>query len=120
MVNYLLLACFTVMIAAGQLLFKRVGLSMSGQSPVEGFLAVARSPTLYAALALYGMATLLWIWILSRVPLSQAYPWVALSIATVPLLAWFVWDEQVGYSYWVGIGLVMAGVFLTQYTSGGP
>ena len=117
MLNYLLLVAFTAMIAAGQVLFKHVGLGMRGQTVMDGFLLAARSPTLYAALALYGLATLLWIWILSRVSLSQAYPWMAVVIGIVPLLAWLVFDERVGSSYWIGILFMMVGVFLTQYAA---
>ena len=120
MISYLWLATFTAMLVVGQLLFKHVALAIRGRSPTDGLLAVAQSPTFYAALALYGVATLLWIWILSRVPLSQAYPWVALGTGIVPLLAWLVFNERVGSAYWIGIVLVMAGVFLTQYASEGP
>ena len=117
MLNYLLLASVTLMLAVGQLLFKHVGLSMQGQALVDGFFSAARSPVLYVALALYGIATLLWIWVLSRVSLSQAYPWVAVGVGIVPLLAWLVFDERVGPAYWAGIGFVMIGVFLTQYAA---
>jgi hypothetical protein len=37
---------------------------------------VIRQPALYAALTLYGFSTVLWIWIMSRLPLMQAHPWV--------------------------------------------
>jgi drug/metabolite transporter (DMT)-like permease len=101
-------------IAAGQALFKRVGLAMRGQPILDGFLLIASQPALYVAMAIYGMATLMWIWILSRVPLMEAYPWVAVSMVIVPFVGWFVFGERVSPIFWLGIGLILAGLFLTQ------
>ena len=117
MSNYMWLALFATMLATGQLFFKKVGLLMRGKPLSEGLLAIAAAPDLYAALSLYGAATLLWIWILSRVTLSQAYPWVALAMGIVPVLAAVVFHERVGGMYWLGIALVVLGVFVTQYAS---
>jgi len=117
MTNTLWLLVFSAMLAVGQMLFKVVARNMQGASLGDGLLVIAGMPMLYMALALYGAATLLWIWILSRVPLSQAYPWVAVAMAAVPVLASFVFGERVGSSYWLGISLVIAGVGVTQYAS---
>jgi drug/metabolite transporter (DMT)-like permease len=87
---------------------------------LDGFLAIARMPVLYAALGLYAAATLVWIWVLSRVPLSQAYPWVAISVGAVPLLAWLVFHERLTSGYWIGLGFIVVGVFLTQYPPPNP
>lgn len=113
-INFISLAVFTSMLAAGQLLFKQVGLSIRDQSLIDGVLSVLRQPTLYAALSLYGLATLLWIWILSRVPLSQAYPWVAAGVVIVPMLGWWVFGERVSFTFWVGVLFIVIGIILTQ------
>jgi drug/metabolite transporter (DMT)-like permease len=112
------LAVFTVMLACGQVMFKRVGLSLQGHSGLEAILLVIREPLLYAALALYGFATLLWIWILSRVTLSQAYPWVSIGMVIVPLLGWLVFGERVTAPFWLGVVFIVVGVGLTQYAAG--
>jgi drug/metabolite transporter (DMT)-like permease len=111
------LTVFVLSLAGGQMFFKRVGLVIRGRPPLESLVTLARQPAFYAALILYGFATLLWIWILARVPLSQAYPWVAASIAIVPILGWYVFGEQVRPLFWVGIGLILAGIMITQYAS---
>jgi multidrug transporter EmrE-like cation transporter len=114
MINVASLLVFTVTLAFGQVLFKKVGLSMRGLPVRDGLLAVAREPALYAALTLYGGATLLWIWILSRVPLSQAYPWVAVGTAIVPCLGWYLYGERLSPGFWVGVALIMAGILVIQ------
>ncbi len=115
--NIASLAVFTLILAAGQVLFKKLGLAIAGLPPAEALFVVLRDPVLYGALALYGLATLLWIWILSRVPLSQAYPWVAVGTALVPFLGWYLYGERVSPVFWAGIALVVAGVLVTQYAA---
>lgn len=113
MTNTLSLLAFTFLLAAGQLLFKKVGLELRGES-AGGIWRLLLSPALYAALVLYGVATLLWIWILSRVPLSRAYPYVALGVVFVPLASLLFFDERVRPAFWLGTGLIVAGIIVTQ------
>ncbi len=108
------LALFTLFLACGQIFFKQVGLAIRNQPMPVALLSMARQPALYAALTLYGISTLLWIWILSRVPLMQAYPWVAANVAIVPLIGWFAFGERVTPAFWLGIALIMTGILLTQ------
>ena len=41
--------------------------------------AVALNPGMFGGLALYGLGTVLWLGVLTRAELSQAYPFVGLS-----------------------------------------
>ena len=115
MTNLLGLLVFTFMLAIGQLLFKKTAVAMVGQPLRDGLLAVLCQPLFYAALTLYGFATLLWIWLLSRVPLSQAYPFVAGGVIIVPLLSVLLLGERVTFVFWLGAACVAIGVLLTQY-----
>lgn len=110
----LLLMAVTCLLALGQALFKGAGLAIRGRPPAEMAWTLATLPIFYLSLAIYGVATLLWIFVLSRVPLSQAYPWVAAGIVIVPLLGYFFFDEQITWTYWAGMALIIAGLALTQ------
>src|SRR5882724_3692488 len=101
-INFLSLGAFTATLAIGQLLFKHAGLSIRGMSVMQAATTLARQPGFYAALAIYGAATLLWIWILGRVSLMQAYPWVGACVIFVPLLSAYVFGEKVGPLFWMG------------------
>ena len=114
MTNMLSLLGFTLVMAVGQLLFKKVGLDLRGVPLKTGVTRVLANPALYAALALYGAATLLWIWLLSRVPLSRAYPYMALGVVVVPLASMLVFGERVRPGFWLGIALIVAGIVVTQ------
>ena len=118
-INVLSLSVFTVTLAIGQLLFKHVGNAIRGMGATDAAAELMRQPAFYAALAIYGVATLLWVWILARVSLMQAYPWVAAGVIIVPLLSSYFFGERVGPLFWPGAGLIAFGLVLTQY-SGGP
>jgi drug/metabolite transporter (DMT)-like permease len=114
LVRFASLTVFVLSLAVGQALFKQVGLVFRNQPFLDGLRLVARQPVFYAALALYGLTALLWIWILSRVSLMQAYPWVAANMAIVPLIGWFAFGERVTPMFWLGVVFILAGLFLTQ------
>lgn len=114
--NLIGLAVFSTMLAIGQLLFKKAGLSMRGIPLRDGLLGLAQLPAFYAAIILYAAATFLWVWLLSRVTLMQAYPWVAAGIVIVPLLSAAIFGERVASTYWVGAALIIAGIAVTQYS----
>jgi drug/metabolite transporter (DMT)-like permease len=110
------LLLFTTLMAFGQFLFKHSALALSGLGLSDSLLALARLPVFYAALVLYGGSTLLWVWILTRVPLSLAYPFVAVVMILVPVMGWICFDEHLSPAYWIGAGLIIAGVLTMQLT----
>jgi drug/metabolite transporter (DMT)-like permease len=114
--NFTGLAIFSAMLAAGQLVFKNACLAMCGLPLRDGLLGLAQLPTFYAAIILYAVATLLWVWLLSRVTLMQAYPWVSAGVVIVPLLSGFIFGERVASTYWLGGVLIISGIAITQYS----
>ena len=117
--NTLWLIVFSFLLAGGQLLFKRAALEIVGLPLSRLLPALAINPAMIAAMLLYAGSTILWVWILSRVPLSQAYPWVALGAIIVPLAATLLFGEVVTPVFWLGAILVGAGILCTQIGSGG-
>lgn len=104
---------FALIVAAGQLAFKYVA---RGLGEVAGFGPILRhlafNPWFIGALALYGIATLLWILTLREMPLSKAYVFIALAFALVPIGAAIFFEESLGIRYCVGLLLVIAGVMV--------
>ncbi len=101
-----------------QFLFKLVAQRVAGLPAGQNLVALATQPVFYRALALYGVSTVLRIWILGRMPLSQAYPWMSLGVVLVPALGVLMFGEKVRPVFWLGAGLIVAGIILTQYGSG--
>lgn len=114
MLNLLSLLSFAVLLAVGQFLFKRSALALTDLGLSDSLLALARLPAFYAALILYGGSTVLWVWILTRVPLSLAYPFVAVVMILVPFIGWYCFEESLSPAYWIGASLIVAGVLTMQ------
>ena len=82
-----------IIIAAGQILFKMAGdrLAVTGAP----FYAAFFNPIFIAAVSIYGLATLFWLYALKTAPLSYAYSFMALSYVMVPILAAFFLNETI-------------------------
>lgn len=106
------LTLFAVMLASGQMLFKMAATTSQRLTDLAGVLSLVVNPWLWLALVLYGGATGLWIALLQRVPLSLAYPFVALGFVIVPVGAWLIHGEILGWRHAIGTGLVLAGLFV--------
>ncbi|MCQ2144190.1 MAG: EamA family transporter [Bacteroidales bacterium] len=60
----------------------------------------------------FGGATVLWMYILKHYPFSVAYPLSCLSYAFGMVAAIVIFHEQVSWTQWLGVVLIMAGCAL--------
>lgn len=97
----------------GQILFK-VTADYVRTHPEQGMAAYVFNPWIWGALALYGSAIVLWIKVLQSVPLSVAYPAMALVFVLVPLAGVFIFNEAQGFRFFAGIVLIALGIWLTS------
>jgi drug/metabolite transporter (DMT)-like permease len=107
----LTLAC-VFLIGCGQILFKLAAREVA----VDGFTLRSvtswLSPPMLAALVIYAIATLLWVWVLKSASLSLAYPLYALAFVLVPLLGWLLFGEPMTARHWLGAACIVVGVWL--------
>lgn len=96
-------------LAAGQILFK-LAAAHGGPGPALG--GVALGWPLALGLALYVAATGAWLALLRAVPLSQAYPVMALAYVVVPVMAHWWLGEALRWQTLAGAALIVAGVWL--------
>lgn len=101
--------------AAAQLLLK-LGVTsaraVEASSPLRAALATLLQPGVLGGLALYGAGMVLWLAVLSRAELSQAYPFVGLGFVLTALAGAIVLHEPMGASRVMGTLLILAGVVL--------
>jgi len=112
-IQFGMLAAFSILLASGQVLFKHSALSSPPLNTLSALLSLLRIPSFWAAVVLYGLGTLLWIFLLQQVSLSRAYPFVALGFVIVPLAGQFLFSEYVPKMYWLGVLLIICGILLT-------
>ena len=104
--------------AIGQILLKHamVKHGMIEFSPM-GLFRLLIEPRLVLALSLYAAALLAWLHVLSKVPLSTAYPMLAITYAIVPLLALIFFNEKIYQTQVIGIFFILMGVALIGRTA---
>ena len=102
---------------AGQFLMKQ-GMSQIGVigGPMNVMaLSVARAffnPYVIGGVASYGLSSIFWLILLSRVELSYAYPALALGYVFVTLISAWILGEDVSSLRWMAVGVICVGVVL--------
>lgn len=101
----------TCLMATGQMLFK-VGSTGKNIASILDIIKLFFTPIVFVALCLYAATTGLWLYILSRTPISHAYPIQALAFPLVLLVSMIFFHEQVSSVKWIGIAIIVCGVFI--------
>jgi multidrug transporter EmrE-like cation transporter len=104
--------------ALAQVLFKFGVSSVRAHDELKfGMFASALfSPGVIGGLVLYGLGTVLWLGVLARTELSQAYPFVGISFALTALFGYILFQENLNLMRIIGIAMIIAGVSLVART----
>lgn len=86
------------------------------EQPVASAVRVAKQPLIWAGLALFGVSAVFWLIVLSRVSLSFAYPFAALTYAIILVADRLILDVRVPGLRWVGVALIMSGIVMVGLT----
>jgi drug/metabolite transporter (DMT)-like permease len=84
---------------------------------VQRILILAFDKYFVAAMIIYVLLSLAWVWILTMVPISKAYPFIALNFILVAGAGVTLFSEKLSTQNWVGLLLIGAGIVLA--TKGG-
>ena len=107
------LAVFCVLLSsAAQIALKRGMAATAGTDLGGTYVHALTNPMVWLGLGLYGLSTLLWLWVLARLDVSLAYPLVSLGFVTT-MAAGVLWLGE-PFSGWRmgGCALIVAGVCL--------
>jgi drug/metabolite transporter (DMT)-like permease len=109
----LLLLAYAAGMSGGQVLFKMAALRYAAAEGGLGdrLLSLVYNVYFVSALALYAGYAILWVWILSVIPLSRAYPFVALAFALTPLLGGLLFGDIISVRLIAGIFFILCGLF---------
>lgn len=105
---YLMLALNIMFLVAGQIVWK-MGLQEQGGMHLNNIAAVIFSPLVLLGISFYGIATILWLFVLSRLPLSLAYPLQSVAYALGIITSWYLFGEAVPLNRWIGAGIIVVG-----------
>ncbi|GHU35111.1 hypothetical protein AGMMS50256_29770 [Betaproteobacteria bacterium] len=110
MITYAVAFLVILGMTIGQILFK---ISSTALTESGSFFALKPAMTFFAAICLYGITSMAWVWVLQRVELGRIYPLMALAFVLVPLGSHFVFGERFQLQYFLGVALIMVGIFIT-------
>ena len=78
----------------------------------EGLSKAFFSPFVLGGVAAYGLSSVFWLLLLSRVELSYAYPALSLGYVVITLISAFLLGEQVSALRWAAVLVICVGVVL--------
>ncbi|NOT84761.1 MAG: 4-amino-4-deoxy-L-arabinose-phospho-UDP flippase [Methylococcaceae bacterium] len=110
MLVYVVALICVIGLAIGQILFKIGAVSLA---ETGSFFALQTFIKLVAALCLYGIMSIAWIWVLQKVELGKVYPLMALAFVLVPIGSHFIFGERFQPQYFAGITLIILGILIT-------
>lgn len=115
--SYALVALTIVFTVYGQIAIKwqvlHAGPLPSGPGAKVWFiLRLLLNPWIISALAAAFLAAVCWIGAMTKLELSQAYPYMALNFILVTLLAAWLFAEPVTWPKLAGLGLIVAGIIV--------
>jgi multidrug transporter EmrE-like cation transporter len=114
-----LLILVAVLLGATAQILLKAGAIRLGAIPDVGTLLwrIATSPHILGGFLLYGVAGILWIVVLSRAPLSLAYPMLSLGYVVVLLASAFLFGEVIPALRLLGIAVIIVGLILLSSTA---
>jgi len=84
--------------------------------PVASAMRVAKEPFIWAGLILFAVSAAVWIVVLSRVSLSFAYPFAAITYIVIVLFDRVILKAPVPGLRWVGVFVIATGIILVSRT----
>jgi drug/metabolite transporter (DMT)-like permease len=114
--NLLLLILASVGLSAVAQMFLKIGVGAAQTVPngdvVATLSAYALSPYVVLGLGLYGFGAIMWLFVLSRLPLTAAYPFVGLGFIATMIIGVTALGESVTPMRVFGTILIAAGCVL--------
>ncbi len=117
--NYLLVLASVSLAVVAQLMMKN-GMNQFGKFPVSQIISktipMILNPWVFAGFVLFGISSIIWLAVLSRMNLSLVYPMVSLGYVVVAIASIIFFHENITFVRWMGIAVICVGVFLISRT----
>ncbi|MBE9011980.1 EamA-like transporter family protein [Pseudanabaenaceae cyanobacterium LEGE 13415] len=100
---------------SGQFFLKSGALKLgqlTANNAISHVIGIATTPELVIGLACYAVAAVLYILLLTRVPLSVLAPAVALQYVFSVMMGKFIFNESIPAIRWFGMGFIICGVVM--------
>lgn len=102
-----------LLISGGQIMFKVVSGRLDAPS-LNSLFRLFLDPLMLLALSIYGIGTIVWIYLLRTVPLSTAYPFMGLPFCLVPILAVVTLGEPLTLRTGIATAMIIGALFIAN------
>lgn len=103
-----------MLLSAGQTSLK-FGLNVIGgvslSEGLAGLFKLIQTPWVVVGFGLYGLSSVLWLDVLSKLDFSLAFPMVGLTYVFTLLIGRFFFGEPVGWERTLGVAFILCGIF---------
>jgi len=106
-----LIAAYITLLVSSQIMYKFAGLWALSNPGLLG--TALKNPWITIGLGSAMIAMVLWLMILRQLSLTEAYPWTALIYIITPIASTIIFGELLKPQYFLGLALVVVGVYIT-------
>lgn len=111
---YVLLFFNITLMAIGQIFFKKSSIFIESHLDLPIVFRYLYNYWFFFGLASFGIATFVWIKILSLAKLSTVYPMQSLAYVVVAILSYYIFGEKLHFINAIGIAVIILGIFLAS------
>lgn len=120
----IVLFALSILFGAGGALLMKVGAGKMGVIQLDSIQAIIHflakiftSPTVLGGMTLYFFSAAVWLYLLTKLDISVVQPILALTYIVTPILAIVFLNEGVPLMRWLGILIIIFGVFIVARTA---
>ena len=106
----------SILMKAGAIQIGHVEINSIGQA-LSFLFHVFTNIACLGGIGLYFFSALIWQYLLTKLPISYVQPILALTYVATPVLAMFFLGEQVPAIRWLGIAIIILGVYIVAKTT---
>ena len=119
--NFIFIISSVLLNAFAQILLK-AGMKQVGNIDLKNnimntCISIAFNPYIISGFIAYGVSILLWLWVLSKVDVSLAYPFQALGYIVVTILAWIIFQENISYIRIIALLFITIGLIILAFSA---
>jgi len=111
--SVLLNALAQILLKAGMKQFGNIELK---NNIINTSVSIALNPYIITGFISYGVSIILWLWVLSKVDVSLAYPFQALGYIVVTILAWLIFQEDITLTRIIALIFISIGLIILAFS----
>ena len=108
--QFICLAIYALSNAIAQIVLKIASSKINfNQTKMEILADMIHNPLIWLGIAIYIALLISWVFIVSVVPVSKAFPVTMLALFFVPILSYLFLQEALTMQYFLGVSLIIGG-----------